>query len=383
MSKVYLSQEFYLNCQGNKPAAQVQYFDRDLPNFFLEHRRTGKITWYYRYREKNKYKFHRLNTNEMDAIEARRQAYIFRDYLLQKKAAPASLSITPANVIRFKTFVDTVYIPMMKNRKRSWHMDYTVLKNHVFPYFANKFIHEITALDINNWLKDLQDKGLAASSCNTVFSILKIVFSLMVQNEYLESDKNPCKKVQKLKTLPQRERYLSGQEVRNLLAYVNTHSSLKSNYIKLLLYTGARRNEILRAKWSDVDFEQNILTVPLSKSGKTRYIPLSFEAMEVIKNLASKGQSIWLFPGKTGKTPMSYPHTYWKNILKECNIEDFRLHDLRHSYASFMINSGCTLYEVQKVLGHSDPKMTQRYAHLNAKAVLSAVNRTDLAISRE
>lgn len=383
MVKVYLSQEFYLTCQKKKPTAQVQYFDRDLPNFFLEYRRTGKMTWYYRYREKNKYRFHRLNTNEMDAVEARRQAYIFRDYLLQKKLSPHALSVSSVNIITFKAFVDTVYIPIMKNRKRSWNMDYAVLKNHVFPYFADTFVHEITALDINNWLKCLHNNGLAASSCNTVFSVVKIVFSLMVQNEYLEIDKNPCKKVQKFKTLPPRERYLSGQEVRKLLTYFNTHSSLKSNYIKLLLFTGARRNEILMAKWCNVDFEQNILTVPLSKSGKTRYIPLSSEAMEVIKNLDSREYSIWLFPGKTGKKHMSYPHAYWKNILRECSIQNFRLHDLRHSYASFMINSGCTLYEVQKVLGHSDPKMTQRYAHLDAKAVLSAVNKTDLVISRE
>ena len=118
--------------------------------------------------------------------------------------------------------------------------------------------------------------------------------------------------------------------------------------------------------------ERRILTVPLSKSGKSRHIPLSDAALEVLREIPCT--SGWLFPSsRTGKA-ISSVFRAWDRVRRNAGLEDVRLHDLRHSFASFLVNSGCTLYEVQKILGHHNPKVTMRYAHLAQESLLRAVN---------
>lgn len=82
--------------------------------------------------------------------------------------------------------------------------------------------------------------------------------------------------------------------------------------------------------------------------------------------------SPWLFPGKAPGKPLSDLYSFWNSIRKELGLDGVRIHDLRHSYASFLVNSGHSLYEVQKLLGHSDPRTTMRYAHLGQAPLLAA-----------
>ena len=138
------------------------------------------------------------------------------------------------------------------------------------------------------------------------------------------------------------------------------------------MLTGGRRNEITHARWDCVDIEKGTLLVPLSKSGKPRTIALNQPASELIRRLPSRGQSDWLFPSpKTGKPCPSlyYP---WDRVRKRAGLGDLRLHDLRHSYASNLVNGGVSLYLVQQLLGHSSPQTTQRYAHLERDTLTQA-----------
>ncbi len=119
-----------------------------------------------------------------------------------------------------------------------------------------------------------------------------------------------------------------------------------------------------------------MLTVPAarSKSKKPRHIPLSDAAVELLQALPRQDDIPWVFFNpKTKKPPVSIFYA-WDSIRKKVGLEEVRLHDLRHSYASFLVNAGRSLYEVQKLLGHHDPKVTMRYAHLSPQAMLEAVN---------
>lgn len=385
MPKVNINQDFYMDILGQKPETTTQYYDKDIPNFMLEHRPSGATTWYYRYENsKGKVKFYRLGKNRrMDAVEARRQAYIAEMAVAEGKDPGFGTSLLAKEKLTLQAFVETKYLPFAKLSKRSWKQDIFMLKKYIYPHFAQSDVHVINSSDILTWQQELSNAGLSSSSCNRILAFFRSIFSALVRFEIIEKNSNPCNKINKFKELPVKERYLSQAEVKKMLAYLDASShTLGANYIKLLLFTGARRNEILQATWDQVDFQKQILTVPLSKSGKARYIALSREAIAVLENLPRHHEK-WLFPDKHREKPMSCPYYLWDKMKKACDIKEIRLHDLRHSYASFMVNNGCSLYEVQKVLGHSDPRVTQRYAHLDTKAILSAVNKTGKAICRK
>ncbi|WP_446425062.1 tyrosine-type recombinase/integrase [Mailhella sp.] len=118
--------------------------------------------------------------------------------------------------------------------------------------------------------------------------------------------------------------------------------------------------------------ERRILTVPLSKSGKARHIPLSDAALQILEEISRKSE--WLFPSSRTDSHISTIYEEWDRVRERAGLKDVRLHDLRHSFASFLVNSGCSLYEVQKLLGHQNPKVTTRYAHLAQDSLWRAAN---------
>jgi integrase len=172
-----------------------------------------------------------------------------------------------------------------------------------------------------------------------------------------------------------RERYLSATEVQRLFKELDNNRNVQvAQVVRLLLYTGARKREALDARWEHIDFDRRLLTVPLSKSGKPRHIPLSDAAIGLLQGLPRVDDILWVFFNpKTRKPPVSIFYA-WDSIRAKVGLKDVRLHDLRHSFASFLVNSGRSLYEVQRLLGHHDPKVTMRYAHLSPGALIDAAN---------
>ncbi len=140
----------------------------------------------------------------------------------------------------------------------------------------------------------------------------------------------------------------------------------------LLILTGARKREILDARWEDIDFERKTLMFPVTKSGKPRTVPLSSNALEILKGLPRVNEFIFPSP-KTGKPFVSIFNS-WNQARKRAGLEDVRIHDLRHSFASFLVNRGRSIYEVGRLLGHTQIKTTIRYAHLSDQTLVYAVN---------
>jgi integrase len=147
------------------------------------------------------------------------------------------------------------------------------------------------------------------------------------------------------------------------------HPSLAA-VVKLLLLTGARRSEITRAKWEYIDWKNHTLLVPRAKSGKPRLIALNASALDLLRSLPRTHSSI-VFPSATMRHDFLL-YEVWHRIRCRAGLPGLRLHDLRHSFASFLVNRGASLYVVQNLLGHSNPSMTQRYAHLVPATLLNA-----------
>lgn len=362
----------------------IHYYDEEIPGFMLEHRGFERGTWYFRYaRGDGKFQFHRMGSMaELPLIEARATAYKLHNMVLEgvdikKDVRRMNESLT------FDSFTHTHYIPHAQIKKRSWELDQRILRLHILPRFGRCKMGKVHRTDILEWQKEMHGKGLAPATCNRAFVLLRTVFNCAIRWGLHEADKNPCRGVTLFEDKRLRERYLTPEEARRLLEALDACTMRQSaQAIRLLLFTGARRQEILSARWEHVDYERRLLTVPLSKSGKTRHIPLSDDAMEVLQCL-NRTDNPWLFPRKRGQGHLQSVAYLWDKLRTKLGLRDVRLHDLRHSFASFLVNAGCSLYEVQRCLGHHDPKITMRYAHLASQSLVHAANMVGKSVRAE
>lgn len=158
---------------------------------------------------------------------------------------------------------------------------------------------------------------------------------------------------------------MSPQETRRLFDYVaQSENQLLQYIIRMLVLTGARKREVLDSKWQDFDLERMAWTIPVTKAGKPRHIPISDAVVTLLSEIPRAQGSEYLFANpKTGKPFISIFYS-WDNARTQAGLKDVRIHDLRHSFASFLVNAGRSLYEVQKLLGHTQIKTTQHCAHL-------------------
>lgn len=205
------------------------------------------------------------------------------------------------------------------------------------------------------------------ASGNKQLAVLSKFFNWCEANELLEQGSNPCRHIQKYKE-ESRERFLNQDELMKLHQVIASAEEnglaceSAINAIRLLLLTGARRGEILTLKWAFVDFEAEVLNLPDSKTGK-KSIVLSSAAVELLSNIM-RTDNPYVFPGKKLNAHLVNLKTPWKRIREAAGLPDVRIHDLRHTFASHAINNGAPLELISKLLGHSQLRTTQRYAHL-------------------
>ena len=150
--------------------------------------------------------------------------------------------------------------------------------------------------------------------------------------------------------------------------------------VPMLILTGARKREVLDAKWADFDLERRIWRIPTTKAGKARHVPLSDGALHLLSTMPREAECPWAFANPDTGKPFISIYCSWHSARTQAGLADVRMHDLRHSFASLLINSGRTLYEVQHILGHTQVKTTQRYAHLSQDTLLAATNAATLAV---
>jgi len=212
------------------------------------------------------------------------------------------------------------------------------------------------------------EKRPANATINRELALLKHLFSLAIKWDYVDS--NPVKGVKFLKE-NMKERILTPDEIQTLLEEAN--DNLRP-IIMTALCTGMRMGEILSLKWSNVNLRSGFIQVEHSKNGKMRKIPISSALTETLKNV-NKGNGEYVFMNR-GK-PIKSMQEAWENALKRGGIKNCRFHDLRHTFATYALFNGADLVSIRDILGHSDIRMTARYAHsseeLKRRAVESLV----------
>ena len=272
------------------------------------------------------------------------------------------------------------YLPYARAHKRSADGDESKLRVHILPRFGTRRLDEIAARDIQLYLGEMKAKRCPATA-NRHLSLLSKLFKLAVQWERVE--KNPCAGVKKFRENNQRERFLSEDEIQRLFRAMDQESNrVAVAALKFLLLTGLRKEEGLQARWEHVDLERGILFLPHTKSGKSRSAVLSEEAVALLGLMEQLDDNPHVFPGRVPGRPLNNPNKAFHRILAAAGIENLRIHDLRHSFASLAVNAGATLYQVQHLLGHASSQTTQRYAHLADSALRQASDSVGAVVNR-
>jgi integrase len=281
----------------------------------------------------------------------------------------------------FADFIEQQYMPYIRSYKRSWADDVGLLKNHLLPRFGKQHLDEITRQDIQKMHHDRRAAGAAPGSANRLLILTRYAFNLALRWEVPGLKSNPCKGVPLMEENNKKERYLSTEEAKRLYESVCRSENQMLRYVvPMLILTGARKREVLDAKWEDFDIPRRTWRIPMTKTGKARHVPLNDGALQILATMPRDLHCPWAFANPdTGKPYVSIFHS-WDTARQRADLADVRLHDLRHSFASLLINSGRTLYEVQHILGHTQVKTTQRYAHLSQDTLLAAANAATRAL---
>lgn len=385
--------------------------DSEIAGFHARITPKGKITYYIFYRLNGKQVNYKLGSHpEITPQQARDLAKAKLgevangvDVQAEKKEAKRLNELAKNTILR--TYLDNQYLPWLttRNPKTAHRIIKTIETG--FPEYLDKQLSAINAWDIEKWRNVKAKTDMSASTINGYVNTLKGAMSRAVEWGCIES--HDLQKVKSLKVDNTVVRYLSEDEEKSLFDMLrsrddkakferengNLHRQQRNypllpelrdfNYcdyleplIILAVNTGMRRGEIFSLEWSNVNLEKEFLTVTSgnSKSGKGRHIPLNQKAKQVLMNwLDDTNTQGYVFKNSDGE-PLKDIKKAWSNLLKDAEISDFRFHDLRHHFASKLVMAGVDLNTVRELMGHSDLKMTLRYAHLAPEHKSAAVN---------
>lgn len=237
-------------------------------------------------------------------------------------------------------------------------------------HFKDKYVYEITPQMIEKY-KAKRLETVSPASVNRELATLKNMFTMAIKWVYVKT--NPVKEVRLLKEPPGRLRYLKPEEAKALLAVCAGHIR---PIVVTALNTGMRKGELLKLKWADVDLNNRKITVINAKNNESRVIPINKTLYQELFSLSERSTGDYVFSDKNDR-PYGDVKKSFLTALKSAKIEDFRFHDLRHTFGSYLVMQGVDVKTVQQVMGHKDIRMTMRYAHLSPRYVQKAVEKLD------
>ena len=401
---------------GLKPQENpYEVFDTEIRGFLLRVEPSGTMTYYlaYQTREGKRGRYRIGRADALTPVQARDISVCLaadvahgKDVHAEKVKARKAAERAKARTL--VVFLDEVFAPWFReNQSRTTD---TIRKVKIaFPELLSKPMDTTTPWWVEKWRTERRKAGIAATTINRQAAALKAVLSKAVDWGYLDESPLARGKLKPLRTDDiGKLRYLSPDEERRLREALDKREvrireqrasanewCTKRGYpirptlwnhafvdhlkpmVLLAINTGLRRAEVFSLNWANVNFSNRTVTVEgrIAKSGKTRYVPLNAEALEVLMKWREQSMVEGLvFPGKSGKR-LNSVQTAWENLLKETAIIDFRWHDLRHHFASKLVMRGVDLNTVRELLGHRDIAMTLRYAHLAPEHKAEAVAR--------
>lgn len=302
--------------------------------------------------------------------------------------AQIAQGIDPQNVreqaktaVNLDTFFKEEYFPNAQSLRNAKGVE-RVWQIHISPVFGHLHFCDLKTADIVRF-HDAKRVQLCAATSNRILAVLKRVVNVGMLLEHC--DRNPCRGVRMHDEQNIRTRTLSSDEVKRLIASLAVdRSRVVADFCLFALATAARREECLQATWSEMFIQEGVWRLPASraKSGKSRVIPLNDIALKVLESRAADRQGVYVFPGRSGK-PIANPAKAVSRILERAGISDFKIHDLRRSASTLLLNNGGSMTQAGNLLGHAPGSSltATRYAFLGDEKLFDASRRLASAIT--
>lgn len=270
-------------------------------------------------------------------------------------------------------FFDARYVPYATITKRRPELDSLVFNKHIRSTLGHYQLNDLTTQILDDWISVHIGKRYKPGTVNKHINYLKRILNVARTWGILRKSKEELRVSIRIPLGDPKQRFLTPEDVLRLIRACEAESHpYLGLFVNMLILTGARSSEARLAKWQEFDLVTRVWTVPISKNGRARRIILNEAAVRLLDEIRARsvalgfgiGAGDHLFMNPHLKKPYQSFHLAWDRVRTRLGMREVRIHDLRHTYASFLINRGATIYEVQKLLGHHHISMTERYAHL-------------------
>jgi integrase len=272
------------------------------------------------------------------------------------------------------------YLAATKALKHSWKDDARYGKVWI-ARFPGRTLDEITSGELERIRterlrirteEDGTERSVTSATVNREYAFLRRVFNVAIRDDKASS--NPVSKLTTLREPSGRTRYLLDDEEDRLMKALP--SDADRDRVIVLLHTGFRRAELLGLRWRDVDLKGGVLTIPKAKNGEARHVPLTSTVRTILsRQPRSLDGSALVFPNSEGHRDLRWAKKTVPSALRAAQIENFRFHDLRHTFASRLAMEGVDPMTIRELMGHKSMAMTLRYSHLSPGHRRTAIER--------
>ncbi len=278
----------------------------------------------------------------------------------------------------------------VRKAKSSIMGDKTMLKLHILPMLGKIMLHTIRPNHIDQLIRHLKDKQLSDATVDKNLQTIKAVFNFHVKRGVLFY--NPMSAIRMLHNKEVPFKFWSRGDAQTFLEHsakkhIGSDTEVFHLLYKVALNTGMRQGELIALKWNAVDLDRSLITVcrtydkhtrgivETTKGRKIRVIPIEDAIHDDMAKLKAKtqGELVFQYHGRL-VDPDNLYHRHFLKDVEESGVERIRFHDLRHTFASHYMMNGGNRFELQKFLGHSDAKLTERYAHLSLEYIAGKTN---------
>jgi len=260
-----------------------------------------------------------------------------------------------------------------KAHKRSYGDD-VIRMEKLLSSFRGRSAESITPRELERFLaENAEENDWAPATINRYRALLSLVYRLGIESGKVKE--NPARLVKHRQENNARVRWLSNEEEVRLRTYIQNTCPEHIPELDLALHTGMRLGEMYSLTWENVNTSRKVLTIPRSKNGETRHLPLNATALSALAELRKRGEGTGSVVCNLEGEPLAGPRYWFEPALPKAKVRRFSWHCLRHTFASRLVMAGVDLRTVQELMGHKSIEMTVRYAHLAPKHTLAAVER--------